>query len=537
MRTLLFAGVMMLMTAGIFAENDEKVLKTEINEVTVFLQGAQVQRAGTMYLNPGQYDLVMEDLPLGINPATIQVNGKGSLTILSVGYRTNYLKGQIKSPEVIAMEDSLNLMTQKLNYQNAMLSVYREEEAMILANRAIGGQDNGVSVAELKANADFYRLRLTDIKTKVLEINILLQKISQTISRLQNQLAEQNAKQNVPTGEIVISVNVKAATTASFVVNYNVSNAGWIPMYDIRATDVSSPVTLNFKANVYQTTGENWNRVKMTLSTANPNQNNNCPQLSPWYLYYYENNYSYNTRTSGNAPSAANQDRLAKTEANDESGVVFEQSNQYTVVAEMPTNFEYTIDLPYDVDCDGKVKVVEVKEYSLPAEYRYYCVPKLDTEAFLMARITGWEQYNLLPGESNIFFEGTYVGKSFINPQVTLDTLEISLGRDRGIGIKRTMLKDYTSDKFIGASRKVEKGWEIQIKNNKSREISIVIVDQYPVTTNKDIIIERIEHSGAEVEDATGKLTWRITLKPGETTKLLIRYSVKFPKEQNLILY
>jgi len=525
----------MLLSVLVTFADDEKPLPTTISNVTVFLSGAQVERTGTLYLNAGNYDIVMEDLPTSINPNTIQVTGKGNLTVLSVENRINYLKSQIKPKNVLMLEDSLELLRNQVNYQNALLSVYSSEEAMILANKEIGGADNGVDIAALKANADFYRLRLTEIKTKQLEIGIKVAKFNRDMNRIQQQLSELNAKQNQPTGEIVVRVIVKAAGNATFVARYNVQNAGWAPMYDIRATDVGNPIKLTFKAGIYQSTGENWDKVKLTLSTANPNQSSDKPILNPWYLYY--NNYIRQERSNDyrNKPMAAE----AKSEvagAYDEDKE-FESAVAYTTVTEYPINFEYVIDLPYSVESNGKPRIIQVQEYELAAMYQYYTAPKLDNDAFLLARVTGWEKFNLLPGESNVFFQDTYVGKSYVNPLTALDTLEVSLGRDKSISLKREMVKDYTSDRFIGTSRKVTKGWEITVRNNKSKEIDIVIEDQFPITTNKEIEIEKIEYSGGTVDENTGKVTWNLKLKPGESKKLIIKYSVKFPKEQNIIVY
>jgi len=530
---LLFA--MLLSAIGVFAD-DEKVLTTNISNVTVFLSGAQVERTGTIYLNAGNYDVVIQDLPTTINPNTIQVSGKGNITVLSVENRINYLKSQIKPKNVLLLEDSLELLRGQINYQNAMLTVYNSEEAMILANKEIGGNDNGVDIAALKANADFYRVRLTDIKTKQLEIGIKLAKLNKDITRIQMQLNELNAKQNQPSGEIVVRVIANAAGNATFITRYNVQNAGWAPMYDIRATDFGNPIKLTFKAGIYQATGENWDKVKLTLSTANPNQRNEKPLMNPWYLYY--NNYVYKEKYRSDRAAVL----MSVSEDKAEAGAYDEEKNfesavAYTSVTEYPINFEYVIDLPYSVETSGKARIVQVKEYELAALYQYYSAPKLDNDAFLLARVTGWEKYNLLPGESNVFFQETYVGKSYVNPLTALDTLEVSLGRDKSISLKREMVKDYTSDKFIGTSRKVTKGWEITVRNNKSKEIDIVIDDQFPITTNKEIEIEKIEFSGGTVDENTGKVTWNLKLKPGETKKLTIKYSVKFPKEQNIIVY
>ncbi len=520
--------------------DDVKTLQTNISNVTVFLSGAQIERTGTIYLNPGSYNIVISDLPITINPNTIQVTGKGNITVLSVENRINYLKSQVKPKPIIILEDSLEILSAQINYQNAILTVYNNEEAMILVNKEIGGTEKGVDIAALKANADFYRIRLTEIKTKQLEIGVKLDKLKKDKSRIQLQLNELNAKQNQPIGEIIIRVIANAAGNASFVTRYNVQNAGWAPMYDLRASDVDNPIKLTFKAGVYQNTGENWEKVKIKLSTANPNISNSKPVLNPWYLYY--NNIISGTERrmnySAGAPRAMNEASIDKAEYDEQqSAKDFESAMVYTSVTEYPINFEYLIDLPYNVESNGKACIIQVKEYELEALYQYYSAPKLSLDAFLLARVTGWEKYNLLAGESNVFFQDTYVGKSYINPQLAKDTLDVSLGRDKSISVKRDMIKDYTSDKFIGSSRKITKGWEITIRNNKSKEIKIVVDDQFPITTNKDINIERVESSGGSVDDNTGKVTWTFKLKPGETKKLILKYTVKYPKEQSLIIY
>ncbi len=517
--------------------DDEKVLSTSISNVTVFLSGAQVERTGSMYLNAGNYDVVIQDLPTSIDPSTIQVSGKGNITVLSVENRINYLKAQQKPKGILMLEDSLDLLRNQVAYQNAMLSVFTNEEAMILANKEIGGENNGVDINSLKANADFYRIRLTEIKTKQLEIGLKIVKLNKDMNRIQLQLNELNAKQSQPTGEILIRVIAKVAGNATFVARYNVQNAGWAPMYDIRATDFGNPIKLTFKAGIYQGTGENWDKVRLTLSTSNPNQSSNKPVLSPWYLYY--NNYVYKEKNDADrsmVPMSAAKSETTGSSAYDEEKS-FESAVAYTTVTEYPINFEYVIDLPYSVESNGKPRIIQVQEHELPALYQYYAAPKIDNDAFLLARVTGWEKFNLLPGESNVFFQETYVGKSYVNPLTALDTLEVSLGRDKSISIKRDMIKDFTSDKFIGTSRKVTKGWEITIRNNKSKEIELVVEDQFPNTTNKEIEIEHLETSGGTVEDHTGKVTWTIKLKPAETKKIVIKYSVKFPKEQNIIVY
>ena len=111
--------------------DDVKTLQTNISNVTVFLSGAQIEHTGTIYLNPGSYNIVISDLPITINPNTIQVTGKGNITVLSVENRINYLKSQVKPKPIIILEDSLEILSAQINYQNAILTVYNNEEEMI----------------------------------------------------------------------------------------------------------------------------------------------------------------------------------------------------------------------------------------------------------------------------------------------------------------------------------------------------------------------------------------------------------------------
>lgn len=529
----LLAALLPLFVLG----NDEKVLSTNISSVTVFLNGAQVEREGNIYLAAGNYDLVIEGLPKNIDPSSINVTGKGNIVIMSIENRINYLKAQIKPKNVLMLEDSLELLQNNLNMQNAMLSVYNNEEQMILANKAIGGTEKGVDIAALKANAEFYRVRLTEIKTNQINIGLKIKNLNKDISRIQAQLKELESKQNQPTSEIVLKVLVKSAGNATIITKYNVDNAGWVPMYDIRAEDVGSAVKLVFKAGVFQNTGENWNKAKLTLSTSNPKQNNVKPVLNPWYLYFAKT-YSSSGRTSSYryktfaAPASAEEATLSADKENFKADI-----SNYISVEEFPINVEYKIDIPYTVESNGKTCIIQMQDYSLNAEFKHYAAPKIEANAFLLARITGWEKYNLLQGEANVFFRDTYVGKTFLNPFGTTDTLDVSMGQDKGISIKRDMIKDFTSDKFIGSSRRVTKGWEITVRNSKNKDVNIILEDQFPLSSNKDIEIEKLEYSGGTIEETTGKVTWNLTLKPNEVKKLTIKYLVKYPKEKVVVVY
>ncbi len=210
--------------------------------------------------------------------------------------------------------------------------------------------------------------------------------------------------------------------------------------------------------------------------------------------------------------------------------------DDYISVTDRELDVTFNIDLPYDVPTNGKAQVATLKEYDVPAFYKYYSVPKLDKDAFLLAEVPDWEGLNLLPGEANIIFEGTYIGRSFIDPSSTQDTINLTMGRDKRVVIKREKLKEFSSVKFLGTSKKQIFTYELTVKNNKKDEVNMLLKDQYPVSQNKEVEVELLESNDAMVNEETGVLTWKIKLAPGEVKKVRISYSVKYPKDKTLNL-
>jgi len=208
----------------------------------------------------------------------------------------------------------------------------------------------------------------------------------------------------------------------------------------------------------------------------------------------------------------------------------------YVSVTDNELNVTFDIDLPYDVSTNGKEQTATLKEYSVNALYKYYAVPKLDKDAYLLADVPDWEKLNLLPGDANIIFEGTYVGKSFIDPASTQDTLNLTLGRDKRVVVKKEKLVDYSSIKFLGSNKVQKFTYEITVKNNKKDTVRMTLKDQYPLTTNKEIEVELLEDSGASISPESGLLAWKLELAPGEVKKLRFSYSVNYPKDKTLNL-
>jgi len=290
--------------------NDNPVpIDSKIKEVTVFLRGAQVIRTGTIQLTAGTSEIMFYDLPDNVNPESIQVRGKGNFTILSVIHQINYMKAQEKSQEVLALEKKLKVLEQKVATENVTLAVYKHEEDILLSNKSIGSQTSGVKTVELREAVDFFRSRLTEVKTRQLEIDQSIARLNEEISQVRRQLSTLTSQRKRPTSEVICSVSANASARGSFELSYIVSNAGWVPSYDIRAEDINKPIEVNYKAKVFQATGENWDQVPLILSTSNPSMPGVKPVIYPWYLSFVEPYTPSKSAMARSAPSMKKAER------------------------------------------------------------------------------------------------------------------------------------------------------------------------------------------------------------------------------------
>ncbi len=511
----------------------EKRVESQITNVTVFLNKAQVTREAKSRVEAGKMDLIFGGLTSQLDPSSIQVAGKGNFTILGIRHQQNFLSEFNVPAKLKILKDSLSTYQKQLIVEQSQKEILNKEEQMLLSNQKIGGTNQNLTVNELKSMADFYRSRLTEILNNRMKQDEKIKKINEHIVRLQRQINSENELYSRNTSEIVVSISAEASVTASLEVNYIVSNAGWNPVYDLRAINTKSPVSLSYKANVSQRTGEDWNNVKLKLSTANPSQSGLKPELYPWFLDFY-NPAAYNEyrkRDLGRSiPAAAKSEDVAMEMEEAQSLSVAD----FVSTIQTSLNTEFDISLPYSVASSSKPTMVDIRNYEMKANYNYSVVPKLDLNAFLIAKATGWEEFSLLPGEANIFFEGTFVGKTFIDPNNIKDTLGVSLGRDKRIVVKREELKDLTTKRTIGANLREEHVWEISVRNTKNESVEITIEDQMPISKNSQIEVNPLDTGGSRFDARTGKMVWSLTLQPNETKKMGFRYEVKYPKDRQV---
>lgn len=527
MKTITYALVMMLATFAAVAQKDKNV-ESKISHVTVFLNKAQVTREVNARIPEGETNLVLSGLTSQLDPNSIQISAKGNFTLLGFNHRQNYLKDLATPARVEILQDSADALQDKITIENMEKQILDKEEQMLISNQKIGGANQNLPVNELKSMAEFFRARLHEISLARLKHDANIQSLNGKLAKVQRQIQTQSELASRSTSEIVLNVSAKSPTDVEVIVDYIVANAGWTPLYDLRAVTTKEPLTLYYKANVFQRTGENWNSVKLSLSTGNPSLGALKPELQPWRLDFYNPDYyRRNKKSEGRelAPTAA------RSEVNAADA---ETTADFVTVQQTAVNTEFDISLPYTVNSSTKPTTVDVARHELKATYGYSTTPKLDRDAFLVATARGWSELNLLPGEANIFFEGTFVGKTFIDPQLIQDTLLISMGRDKRIVVKRESVKNFNSHVIIGLNQKQEYAFEINVRNNQSHPVTITVEDQIPVSANGEIEVSLIDAGAAKFNPVNGKLVWQLTLKPEENRRIAYRFEVKFPKDKRI---
>ena len=531
-------GFTLLISVSLFAQ--KPIFTTaKVNAATVYVNSAELSQSTSVTLPKGTSEIVVKNVADYLNKSTVQINAPKNITVLSVQFTKNYISEyeiDESNPVIKKVRDSIDWVSKEISKVYNQRTSYSKTIELLDKNQQISGGNAALSVTELMKLVDYYNTKRTELSNLV---NSHLEKES----KLKDQLAKLNSKLEINTqkeektskGKLIIQVINELAGTVDLDINYLTQGASWQPFYDLRAENISSPIDMLYKGQVTQNTGIDWKKVKLTLSSGNPNQSNVAPILNAWFLRFgYEDVIvGYATRKKEKSFSNALQGKVAgiKSEA---PAMELEESSisDYTTISENQLNVTFDIDIPYDILSNGKAHSVALKEIKLPASYKYYAVPKVEKEAFLLAEINDYSKFNLLPGEANIIFEGTYVGKTYINANATSDTLNLSMGRDKKISIKREKVVDKSGTKFLSSYKEQVFTYDLIVRNNKKENIDLILKDQYPISTDKEIIIELLEKDKAVANEETGVLTWKIDLKPNETKKFRISYKVRYPKDK-----
>ena len=531
-----------LCSSIIFASKNEMASISNIKNVIVFNKGVNVQRYGSVTLKEGDNTIYIQELSPYLANESIQFLMKSNKVIInSVSKEMNYLGiPNHLSNDVKLLNDSLLKTKENLRLANVAMEVYNQEKDLLNENKSVLKLSKEFIIDDLMDLTDFFRERMLDVEGKISNTNKEIAKINKTIQNIERQINALNSKAKNQYSNVVIQVTSEVDKNIDYELSYNINNrAGWKPCYDIRVDKIHDSVNITYKAEMYQNTNEEWEDIKISLSTGNLNQSNNAPSFNPNYLY--ANNYYKSRVISSPSPRYDKYEGTAAT-ANVDVGMAMEDdimevsssSADFTTVDFSGTQIQYDIGLPYSITSSNKSLFIEIQKINLFATYDYYSYPKMDKDVFLMCHLSSIAQQNFLSGEAQLFFEGKSVGKTYLDPLSTKKTIDLSLSRDLSIIAQRKPIKKLSIETKIGDKVKQERTFEVSLKNNKQERVKVKLVDQIPVSNDKSINVELMESSEAKLTKNSGKLTWIIELEPNTSVTKSFSYVIKYPEDKRV---
>jgi uncharacterized protein (TIGR02231 family) len=560
-KILLISGVVLFCTSS-KAQDTARVDAAIKNATVYFGYGAELTHESKVKIDATTKIIVISQLSTSIDINSLQISVPEDVALLSQHYKVYYpaIPTVIKTKEVERLEDSIVLLQKEITRIDNLVAIDQEILAKtgLLIETTINTSGNKtITSEEVLKLLEYYNLKIEKSKTNIYNhkqnINLQNLKIADIRKRIAVMSVVAPNKQK-PYGQVFLQVMCKRSGEIPVDLSYYTTQAGWTAVYDVRVNSKTNKVKLVYKASLTQTSGIDWKKTKLTLSTGTPNFGVAAPILTPWYLQLYvpgiytelqrraaQGNASRNVVQSYRDDRSLSEVVVSGTDGDYKQEKLKDQTidpstlQQYTTLNEGQLNTNFEIDLPYDIESDGQLHSVTIKDQEISCVLKNYAVPRIDKDAYLLAEVADWQNLDLLPGDANIIMDDTYIGKSVIDPNTTADTLNLSLGRDKRIAVKRSVVKELSSLKTSGKESRQIFTYEIIVKNNKLTDVNLLLKDQYPLSTIKEVEVKLEEDGAAMVNPETGVLTWKIDLKPGESKKVRFTYSVKYPKDKKIV--
>lgn len=471
-----------------------------LRSVTVALNQAELEHRGTVSLPAGRSTLWVEGVASSLDNESLQVQTSDNAQLLTVRSEV------VRPPAGKTPTDSLNLLDARMRRIDAEVTALGEEKAFLLANRTLPtGMQAGWS-AELQKGATFLRTRLADIQTQTEALAASKQQVGNRRSRLANGTSGPQRQR------VVLLLELPRAATVTLTLRYVNGNSEWELQPEIRVPEAARELRINSFANVSNNSGLDWSGVQLRLKNEEIDEDVTKPDLTPWTM-----NFRRSIGGEGRIDKF-----VVKGNATGQNGAT-EPSSVYLV----PEPVSIADDAEY---------LVRLPEQTLPARPEYIAIPKLSEKVYLQAKVTGWERLFLPDDEfdANVYYAGTYVGETEVDPRAFNDSLEISLGYDNLIAVGRTKTQDYNGKVGLNGQQRIRITYEINVRNRHAQPVRLRVLDQIPVSQEGDLKVKLESSDGALLDEANGKLTWLLTLAPGASKRLRFTFAVEYPKDKSV---
>ena len=495
--------------------------ETKLTAAAVYRNGCIAKRSGKVYLQKGAQTIRLEGLTNGVDESTLRLAVPAGVSGSNV---------QVEHPTREQQTEALKELAQKVaDVQNKIAS--QEKMAALWEANADFSQKESLSVGEMSAYLEKLPERLEAVAAAITALK-------EKKAELDKKYAEAKKKAALP--YVTAELNAPADGEYPVELTYRENQAWWNPVYEIHTGDGSDSLKLRMRAKICQRTGEDWAGAVLTLYSGNPSVSGTIPEMYPVHLRIYEPPVYNKRRTmglGGMMKAAARMDEMVVEECEaceDAEAPMMAMNAVYSgsgTATKGETMTEYALSGSWDIRT-GQEIICDIKTDDLPCRYHVVAVPKLSDEAYLAAEVATSLLEEMQGTPAAVYLKGTFAGNVILEPDMTKDNYDLSLGVDETVKVKREQKKKYTSNVLLKGQKKTEYEYEITVSSRKDKEIPVTVSDQLPISDEKTIVIEPLELSGAEKEEDTGFLHWNFKLAPGETKSVKLAWTVAWPKDK-----
>jgi uncharacterized protein (TIGR02231 family) len=504
-------------------------VNSRIDSVIVYNDRVMVARVATVYLEKGA-TLIFPDLPGGIDDASVKIKAKG----MRIG-EVQVLKGYTKEPPAVIKELEGKIKSLEIEDRNLSdeLLVLKDKEKY-LQSIAVGAPDviskelysGRVSPDAWRQGLAFMTEELLKSKRRSAEIERLRVDLKEKADALKAELADrksyfENKKQ------VVLEAQVSSAQNYELELAYVLWGASWRTYYEVRANPSDGKVDLTYFGKIFQRTGEDWENVRVVLSTAQPAYGGSAPSPSPWYISIYSPEAEEYKDDYGAGRAMAKEKAPAKPM----------EVSAITIPAAPPVETGIAIWYPlpgrYTIKSGDPEKKVPIVGHIFDAEFRYFTVPRMELLAYLTGSLSNSTDYLYLAGDGSTYVGDDFTGKIYFPNIAPDESLTASFGVDDRVKVKRELKKSKISKGGLFKNiTRYELVYENTVKNFHDKEIDCMLVDQVPLPQNAEIKVSVAKlDPKPDIEDKDrGIYTWKTVIKPGAEYKVTVSFIVDTPE-------
>lgn len=495
--------------------------ESRLTAVTVYPEQAQLEYTGVLTLPAGESRVVFTKLSPGVLNKSIQLNlSEPGIRIESVSAKANFLTEKKATQQLRVFQQRQDSLQKIVNWAKHQKEVLEGQEAVLNANRQLTNRQEG----DIQQWLTYYGNELTRIRRALMENEAATSLNKTALTAILNQINEYyRSRGSKADKEISMVLRTSKAIRVNFNLFVVVVDAFWDPAYDLMTEGQDAPLQVKFKAKVQQNTGENWENVKLSISTAQPASDNRQPIPQPTYARIREFN-PIDTVVTFDPVSYQESVQVVRNDLNFSEEEWSDKTYGFT-------SSTYTLTGSRSIPSDGDSHDFTVREFAIPAKILHYAAPRISPHVYLVAEIINNSEYDLRSGIAEIYHENTFVGSVDLEVESTSDTLQISLGIDQDVYLKRER-RDFGASQWLGAYRQETFDFAISLRNNKTVPIEVKLLDQIPVSTDKQIEISLLKKDNAAYNEAKGELEWKVRCQPGNTETRGFSYRMKYPKDE-----